>query len=228
MIAPGPRAYVTLVASLPHLARFDRMTTLPISRERLLDRLEMLHPDDREAVDAAFEFLAWQRQPADRSDGDILTAYEALRARDPHGALSALAEYRLLVRTLMAALRRSVSGRPFPRSARWGLDPWASHVLAHRDHPHFRLQGHFPWIVAAREMLERGDSIGVEHLTMRLVWDHIEARGLDVRFDFDSVLAYLFRWDIVQRWLCHDASAARNRLDREVARVLARVPEPRA
>jgi hypothetical protein len=220
-----PHAYPTLVASLPHLARFDRLRSLPISHERLMERTGMLLSDDRAVIEAVFEFLAWQRQSATRTDGEVLAAFEALKASDQGGAVSALAGFRLTVRTLMAALRRSVGGRPFPETQSWGLAPWTQHIHRHLDHPHFRLHGHFPWIVRARTLLEQGDSIALERLLMGLVWDHVDAADLDRRFDFESVVAYLFRWDIAQRWLSHDEEAARVRLESEVSHLLAGVIE---
>jgi hypothetical protein len=215
------RAYPTLVASLPHLARFDRLRSLPISRERLIERTAMLRPDDRAVIEAVFEFLAWQRQPASRTDGEVLSAFEALKASDRGGAVSALAGFRLTVRTVMAGLRRSVGGLAFPGPRAWGIAPWALHIHRHRDHRYFRLDGHFPWIVRARMLLEQGDSIALEHLLMGLVWDHVDAADLDRRFDFESVVAYLFRWDMAQRWLSHDEELARVRLEGEVTHLLA-------
>jgi hypothetical protein len=70
-------------------------------------------------------------------------------------------------------------------------------------------------------LLEQGDSIALEHLLMGLVWDHVDAADLDRRFDFESVVAYLFRWDMAQRWLSHDEELARVRLEGEVTHLLA-------
>ena len=49
--------YYTLLASLPPLPRFDQTDRLPITRERLEQRLRMLTPDDAELYEHAVEFL---------------------------------------------------------------------------------------------------------------------------------------------------------------------------
>ena len=67
--------YYELIASLPHLPRFDKAESLPMSRERLLNRLKMLEPEDYKKADKAVEFLAWRRQPVGRTNVQIVEIY---------------------------------------------------------------------------------------------------------------------------------------------------------
>ena len=46
----GNHQYYMLLSSLPALQRFDRAERLPISRERLMNRMNMLLPEDAETI----------------------------------------------------------------------------------------------------------------------------------------------------------------------------------
>lgn len=65
------RGYYTIIASLPHLPRFDKAERLPISRERLIQRLKMLEPEDFKLAENVAEFIAWRRQPVGRTDTEV-------------------------------------------------------------------------------------------------------------------------------------------------------------
>ena len=66
--------YYQLLASLPHLARFDRLKALPIVPRRFEERLAMLDPRDRSVV-AWLRSQIWPEREALRaaalSEGDI-------------------------------------------------------------------------------------------------------------------------------------------------------------
>ncbi|MBW2721358.1 MAG: hypothetical protein JRC67_03905, partial [Deltaproteobacteria bacterium] len=98
--------YYTLMASLPWLPRFDRLDRLPITRERLLKRFRMLNPDDAELVERAIEFLAWYRHPVERTDAEMVSAYERLMAVIDAPVVLAVIELAVDQRTIIVALRR--------------------------------------------------------------------------------------------------------------------------
>jgi hypothetical protein len=129
-------------------------------------------------------------------------------------ALRELVAFRLGVRTLVAALRRKRLGRPAPRSEeRWGVGPWTRSVARRYADPDFGLEHVLPWLPAARHLLESGDAVGLEQLLFGLVWDELERLTRRDRLGFGAVLAYVFKWDLVDRWLRRDAALAARRLD---------------
>lgn len=216
-----PHAYVTLIASLPHLPHFTRAERLPISRKRLRERLRMLHPEDFELVQRASQFLAWQRQPAARSDADMVAAYRKLQVLIEHPSLWPLFEFPINVRTVMAALRRRQRGLPRPqRGEPWAVGPWVDRLPRHWEHPDFHLTAVFPWIPQAREYLNAGAALALERFLMDLVWQHVERLAPGYEFSLQTVLAYIFKWDMVQLWLARDAAAASQRFEELVTGVL--------
>jgi len=214
--------YFTLLASLPHLPRFDHATRLPITRERLDARLAWLRSEDAHIVRQAEQFLEWHRQPAERSDAQVLAEYDALCAQVRRSALRRMIEFRFGVRVVMSALRRRHAGSSAPTPGqRWAPAEWSAHIARNWREPDFRLAARCTWLPRARALLQQGEAVALERLLMGLVWDHLGEVGHGHYFDLDALLVYLFRWDILDRWLRAQPAAAAARIDRLVAQALA-------
>lgn len=208
------RVYYTLIASLPALPYFERARRLPINRERLEGRLSMLAADDRETVRLAVDFLEWQRQPFARTDAEIVARYRRITESVADPALSAMIGFRIELRTAVAALRRRHAGRPPPRPGEpWGAGRFVDHIVRHWAEPDFRLAPVFPWLSEARQKLEEEDRVGLQTLLMSVVWQHLSRLGEDPPFAFDALLVYIFKWDIVRRWLTYDEAQAAERFE---------------
>jgi hypothetical protein len=207
------QVYYTLVTSLPWLPRFDRAEHLPISEKRLAERLLMLEPDDAEVVKRGIEFLEWRRHPTGRTDREMVEKYEDMMERlTAHHALQRLVEFIVDQRTIMVALRRQQRHKPAPGAEEpWGVGRWVGYIERHWDEPGLRLDHIYPWIPEANTLLENGDTLALERLLLTLQWEHIERSSQDDNFGFESVLAYLFKWSILQQWLLQDTETAKAR-----------------
>jgi hypothetical protein len=215
MAAFEDRTYYTLVASLPALPYFETAERLPINRDRLEQRLTMLLPEDRETVHLAEAFLTWQRRRPERSDAAFVEEYRRSAFRFRSRPLREMIDERLQVRTVVAALRRRALGQGPPERGRpWGIGPHVLRIERHWHEPDFGLRHVHPWLPGLRERLEAGDALGVERRLMALVWAGLRRAAEGQAFGFVAVLAYLFQWDIVRRWLSYNADAAEARLER--------------
>ena len=211
---PIKRQYFTLIASLPPLRRFDRAERLPITRERLRERLRMLDPEDAEVLERAVAFLAWQRHPAARTDREMVAYYVQLCEVVHQPVLREMFEFPINLRTIMAALRRRFEGQPPPKPWEpWGAGHWVRHIERHWEYPDFKLAAIYPWIPKVRAHLEAGEALALERLVLNLRWDHLDRLAPATAFGFETVMAYLFKWDILQRWLVYDVSASRVRFE---------------
>ncbi|MEW6356718.1 MAG: DUF2764 family protein [Planctomycetota bacterium] len=208
------RYYYMLMVSLPYLPRFDRAERLPINRDRLQDRLRMLEPDDADRVASLMSFRGWadlpRAQTPDEMERDIKQVEHLMGDR----RLRPVLEFPVDQRTIMAALRRRRRGLPAPAAGeRWGLGPWVEHIRQNWEHPDFKLGAVFPWVPQARAHLDAGEALALSRLLMGLVWDRMGRITEGHEFEFRAVLAYLLKWDIVQRWLSYDKDAARIRFE---------------
>jgi hypothetical protein len=213
--------YYTLVASLPHLPRFDRAKRLPINRQQLDLRLHMLSEEDAEVVQLAERFISWQHQPIERTDQEMISFHRKVLATSSNPVLHGIIGFRMDMRTLLAALRlRSRGEGPPAVDAAWGIGPLAQDIRRHWNDPWFHLEYRYPWLPEVARLLEAGDSFAVEKRTMRLIWDHLGQIADFTGFGFDTVLGYLFRWDLVARWLSYEPKVAALRFEHLVTEAI--------
>ena len=214
------RMYYDLVSSLPPLPYFEKANRNPINRDRLNDRLLLLEPEDHAVIRQAGEFLAWQRQPAARTDKEMVEMYGRFLEESRLPLLRAMAQNRMNQRTIMAALRRKRKGLPKPEKGEpWGVGPWVFSIEKNWDAPHFKLASVFPWIPEAQILLDTQKALDLDRLLMAEEWKWLDGLMFGNEFSFEALLAYLFKWDILDLWLSYNTEAARERFEELVAEV---------
>ena len=174
----------------------------------------MLRPEDRAVVDQLLRFVRWQNHDLSDDDAAVARQYSDLLAQNPHPAVQSAITFRMNLRTVMAALRRRHRGESEPPSTTWGAGPWIRHIETHWNHPDFRLASVFPWIPQAREHLDQGETRELEELAMSLTWEDLDRRAFGKPFQLEAVIAFLFKWDILHRWLAYGEETARIQFDR--------------
>ncbi len=216
----GNQPYLTLLASLPPLPRFDQTERLPITRERLAQRLRMLTPEDARLYDRAAAFFAWQRQTATRTDEEMIASYKEMEEIKSHPALQDFFEFPVDQRTIMAALRRRHRGMPAPSPGEpWGVGGLVGHIERNWDDPYFKLDAVHAWIPQARSHLEAGETLALERLLKNMLWDRTDRSAEPYDFGFRAVLVYIAKWDILNQWLSYNVEAAKTHFEELVAEV---------
>lgn len=209
------KGYYTLVASLPHLPRFDKADRLPITRERLIQRLKMLDSEDYKLAEIVAGFIAWRGQPAGRTNAEIVSIYnQGVKLIFESKSLKPLFELPVNQKTIITALRRREKGlqRPNPGEP-WGVGPLVPHIEHNWDKPFFKLQSTYPWIVRAENYLRECELLKLEHLLANLIWNKLELVLIKNYFGFEVVVAYLLKWDILRQWLSYRTEEAKTRFD---------------
>jgi hypothetical protein len=213
------RSYYMLIASLPHLPHFTRAERLPINPERLRWRRSALAPADAAELERALDLLQWRRQPPTRSDAEIDRLFRILLQRTENAALRSFVDHRMGERSVMAALRRKQRGLGQPPADEiCGVGRWDGLLKRRWDREDFGLAALFPWLGRARQLLAEGNALGLEELLMDVLWTRLSRIEEGRPFGFEAVFAYVFKWDILNRWLSHDrkeATAAFERLVEE-------------
>lgn len=202
--------YVQLIASLPALGPLLGAKSVPISALRLTKRLnDMLRSEHKAELDAAENVLGWHKIPLAMSDDEFLGKARDAVSRLKNPTLRRLAEARLEMRTLIAALRRRESGQDAPAAnIAWGYGRNLKRIRNNWRDPSFGLAHAHTWLPTFREKLESGDMAGGERLVLEVSWrqaDHL--MGFHT-FDFEAVALYVARWHLLDRWTRYDAEAA--------------------
>jgi hypothetical protein len=123
------RNYYTLVASLPAMPRFEVAERLPINETRLGERLRMLHPDDARDVARLRKAIQWESHPPGESDAEVSACYRDVLGEDTHPEVRSAVEFRLELRTVLAALRRRQRGEMDGASYDvWVVGLWVRHI----------------------------------------------------------------------------------------------------
>ena len=209
-------AYYTLIASLPHLPAHFELERDPITAPRLQQRLQMLEPEDAAVLRQLEDFLAWDRQPLDRTDEEVIARYDALMPTIRNPLVREVIDDRMDVRTITSGLRRRRAGLSAPP----GVGRLVGHIRRNWSHPEFNLQARYPWIEQFAGLLEAGEAAEAERLLFSVSWTRWSRLAQRYYFSFEAVLLYVARWWIIDRWTTRDAEAGRQRFEQLVTETL--------
>jgi hypothetical protein len=206
----GPDAYVMLLSSLPHHGALTRTKQTPLSRLRLNARLKVLAPEDAEALQLVEDLLSWELVQKLGSDAEVVRRAKQTMASLDSPFLKAVLRQRLELRTVIAALRRRRRGLPAPRTGEvWGFGRWTDHIARNWGDPAFGLARVFPWVREADRLIKEDDAYGFERLVLEEVWRDLGRAGEGHTFDFEAVVVYVLRWNVVERWTAYNEATAK-------------------
>ena len=209
-----PNAYVMLITGLPRPEALFRAKRPPLSRLKLNRRLRVLAPDDAEMLERVERITSWTSMSMAMTDTQFVASVRAEMQTISNETLRLIIRDRLEVRTCIAALRRRIRGQGPPPSTRtWGYGRWLEHIRRNWSEPGFRLDNVFPWLREADKMLRAGDSLAIQRLLLDLVWKNVNRHAGEHEFDFEAVVIYVLKWDIVDRWVRQDCELATERFD---------------
>ena len=209
-----------LLSSLPALPYFTRAKALPISAERLRSRLGMLAQDDAETLNRAWEFVRWRRGASAIADAELVAAYERLDDSPRGRLIEECVQSRLEIVTVVAALRRRRDGEIAAPTAPWGIGPLVVTISHRWSRPDFGLEHRMPWLPRARTLLEQGEYLALEKLLLTIAWEQLESIDQRYTYTLQNVVAYLLKWDILERWLSMNPTRAAARFDALLEQVL--------
>lgn len=206
---PTSTSYYMLIASLPHMPRSFEVEQLPISRIRLEQRLALLNDRDRAVVEQMQSFLHWDRQHPERTDTEVQAEFDRLMNSVANPLVREIISHRMDVRTITSGLRRR----------RLDLEPpdavgrYVEHICRHWSHPNFRLAREHPWISTFRQHLEANEPRQAERQLLLATWNRWVQLADDFYFSFETILLYLARWEIVDRWTRLNETQGRQRFE---------------
>lgn len=203
-----------LITSLPYHGPLFGAHQTPLSRLRLNHRLKILEEADAQALQDLSSVLQWIHQSMTVTDAELIERAERFEAAWGEGFLGNILRFRMELRTLYTALRRRRRGETSPPvGKRWGYGRWVRHIERYWNEPGFRLQRVYPWVNEAERLIEARDSLGLERLLLGIVWDYLTRISEGHEFDFEAVVIYVLRWDLIARWSSYDGGRAVKRFD---------------
>jgi len=209
-----PDAYVMLITGLPRPEALFQSRRPPLSRLKLNRRLRVLTPEDAELLKRVEQVLTWARLPISMTEEQFVARARAAVQAIDNETLRLIIRDRLEIRTCIAALRRRHRGERAPSAKTvWGYGRWLAHIRRNWSETSFRLDGVFPWLREANQLLEAGDSLALQRLLLDQVWKNVSRHAGEHEFDFEAVVIYVLKWDIVDRWVRQDSEQAAERFE---------------
>lgn len=202
----GP--YITLMSSLSPLGQLFSAKQTPLSRLKLESRLQMLNETDAALLQQIEDLVHWAHLPLDRTDTDIIAGAKRFFEQNHKPVLREVVASRLDLHTVVAALRRRQRGDSAPPTEPWGYGRWVNIIGQRWTEPGFGLDHSVPWVLEAHQLLKEKESVALERLLMGVVWKQLEGLGAGHYFDFEAVVIYVLRWNIIDRWTRYDGEAA--------------------
>ncbi|MRI32377.1 hypothetical protein EOPP23_05190 [Endozoicomonas sp. OPT23] len=200
--------YYTLLASLPHISSLFDSKITPVSRIQLNRRLSMLNHDDRQMLSAIEELMHWSRLESTIDEASLIRRTARLFQSLPGQDLKQLIAWRLDMRTLIAALRRKRAGEKAPAYEQWSFGSRYPYIRRQWAHTALGLQHSFPWVAEASVLLQHRKHGELERLLLKVIWDYLCQFGLKHSFDFEAVVLYVLRWNLVARWTSYNPDLA--------------------
>ncbi len=206
------KPYTLLMASLPpYSADLFSSRYPPVSQFQLRQRLKWLDAEDLSDLTKIQNILYWS-EVEEVDDLAFVEHAQRLLQTIRSDFLRQLISWRLEIRTILAALRKRLKQPDFiPDKGALALSQWNWKIIQNWHLNDFALSVHFPWIGDVNQLLINGQSLELERFLLNTVWQYYERQSQGHYFDFEAVIIYVLRWDVVYRWNQYDSSKARGR-----------------
>ena len=208
----GSDKYVMLMSSLPFHGPLFAAKRPPLSRIQLDQRLSILEDKDATLLRQIEDVMQWRNIPMGFTDTELCNRARTLIDQLEDGAVKETVIWRLEQRTVLAALRRRNQGLPTPgKHEHWGFGRWATYIASNWNEPTFRLERLYPWLGEAVKLLQQHETVALERLLLGVAWEQLARLGAGHDFDFEAVVIYVLRWNVIDRWTRYDSDVAAKR-----------------
>ena len=213
--------YATLIASLPSPDGLFKAKIPPLSRLKLEKRLLMLTPEHRHLLHLVESMLDWRLMSSSTNKAELISRYKKVFLAITNRTLRRLIQERLEIRTLILAMRIRQLGLSAPDEDNWGFGRWQRHIVRHWDQPAFNLQGVFNWAIRAENLLKQQQMFELEKLLLEESFRQLQRHSGNHQFDFEAVVIYVMKWNIVNRSTQYNSHVAGQRFETMMNSLLA-------
>jgi len=127
-----------------------------------------------------------------------------------------IVRHRFEMRTIVASLRRKRDGEGPPP----GIAPLIHLIRRHWDAADFNLSPRYRWIGPFTAAAADGRVTEAQHILFADLWNTWTTIAQPYHFTFESVILYLARWEIVDRWTSQNAELGRQRFENLITETL--------
>lgn len=211
--------YYTVVCSLPRMNTNFKIQETPISRLQLEKRLKLL-PIDKYTIAFTIESLIWTSWfMPHQSVSDLRKLFQSV-INTQSDFLRDILRWFLDLRSVITALRmRNEKKEPPENPQEYWITQWSPKLIRHWSEPDFGLKTIYPWLPKIAQDIACKDTVVVEQFLLSYIWNYLSIIETGHYFDFEAIIIYLLRWNIIHYWSQFNKENALNCLN-ELANLL--------
>lgn len=204
--------YLTLMTSLPRHGRQFKVKQTPISRMQLVKRLKLLPEPENKYLDQLIDLVwnSWFSLELPLSE-TMKQAKPLLALNNPF--INEIISWFFDIRSLFVALRlrKTHTSPPLSPKDYWHTR-WSRRLITNWDQPDFNLIHVYPWIVDVNTKMSNNKTDEVEDILLMQIWNHLNVIEVRHFFDFEALIIYVLRWNIVNYWSQFNEKKARQHI----------------
>ncbi|KTD45256.1 V-type ATP synthase subunit A [Legionella quinlivanii] len=217
--------FYMLVTSLPRMPADFKIEALPISRLQLEKRLKLL-TDEQLSLLYAIENLLWKSwYSPHQSVDDTKTQYQALDTKSSD-FIRNISRWFLELRSILAAMRMRNAhlGQPDDPDHYW-ISRWQKRLNNQWEVSDFGLKKVYPWLPKINMEISENNTVAVEEFVLNKIWNYLAKIETGHYFDFDAIVIYLLRWNVINYWSGYRSSNLLDEVEQLIQRVEAELDE---
>lgn len=205
--------FYMVVSSLPRMRASFKTLELPISRFQLEKRLTSL-PNEQKSLLYAIESLVWTSW--------FMPQYSLSKTRHDYQYILKsklpfvvdIVNWYLDLRSIFAAIRMREQNKEVPKNPKdYWLTHWGYKLLRQWNEPDFGLKSVYPWVPKVIADTTKNNTAAVEEFLLAYIWRHLSLIEMRHYFDFEALIIYLLRWNIVNYWSTFSEINVLDRID---------------
>ncbi|WED43360.1 DUF2764 family protein [Legionella cardiaca] len=205
--------FYMIVSSLPRMNTYFKIEETPISRLQLEKRLQPLSEEKRRLL-YEIESLLWTSWfKPQQTVNETRKAYQRVLKSDSAFVHNIVTWY-LDLRSVFSAIRmRNDKELPPEIPKNYWITRWDRQLIRNWNEPDFGLKFVYPWITRITTELAREDTATVEEFLLAYIWKYLAVIETGHYFDFEALVIYLLRWDIINYWSKFNNANVLNRVN---------------
>ena len=210
--------YYQLLSSLPHINTLFDARAISLSRYQLEKRLSSLSPSDNQLLKKIEILIFFGEYTNNTIEGKklIRVAIDTF-AKIKSTLLASYIQNELDRKTLLMAIRQKNLQKPSPTNTAWSYGTRYEYIKRNWSKPTFGLEHAFLSTTKIVDLIKKDQALTVEKIILNDMWSALNALSSSCPiFSFDSVVAYIVRWNLVNRWVSYDKVKAVKRFEKIV------------
>ena len=192
--------YYTVVCSLPRMNAQFQIQETPISRLQLEKRLKLL-PVEKYTLAFTVESLVWTswfmpQQPV----AELRNIFQNVIDTQSIFLRDTLIWF-FDLRSILAALRMRNQRKELPENPQecW-ITQWNHRLIKNWNELDFGLKSIYPWLPKVAADIAKKDTVAVEEFLLTYIWKYLSTLATGHYFDFEAIIIYLLRWNVIHYW----------------------------